>query len=140
MSAKLELTKKITKKKVEIETLEKKLAHAKVYLKALEDSLDLFESENQSSLRANSNVAKAKSVIQKTKAPLHINQILKKMGKKVNKKNRVSLASSISAYVRKGRIFKKTAPNTFSLFELESSQQSSINTNHSSKLPLSFGS
>ena len=40
------------------------------------------------------------------------------MGKKVTRDTKASLAGSLAAYVRKGEIFTRPAPNTYGLVEL----------------------
>ena len=49
---------------------------------------------------------------------MHINEILTKLGKSIDNQNRVSLVGTLGSYSRKGRIFIRTAPNTFGLLEL----------------------
>jgi len=121
MGYKNELQKKIDKKTTEINELENKLLEAKAYLQGLYDSLKLLPKENVSpadDLRQGSDMAKARKAILKMGKPLHIVEILKEIGKDANKSNKLSLAGSLSACVRKGRVFTKSAPNTFGLIEM----------------------
>lgn len=119
-----ELQKRVEKKQQEISQLEIQLKEAMAYLQALQDTLKLLPREgiNQGAatdlLRAGSTVWKARDAIKKAAEPLHINNILKAIGKPIDKRNRLSLSGSIAGYVRKGEIFIRTAPNTFGLMEL----------------------
>jgi hypothetical protein len=69
-------------------------------------------------LRPGSGVAQARSVILTKGEPVHINDILAGLGKEPTRENRASLTSSIAAYVRRGEVFTRSAPNTFGLMEL----------------------
>ena len=120
-----ELLKRIEKKREEIRDLEIKLAEAKAYTQALEDSLRLLPKEGapeklepEQVLRPGSAVAKARAAILKANKPLHVTEILKVIGRPVDKNNRVSLSGSLSGYVKRGEIFTRPAPNTFGLLEL----------------------
>jgi hypothetical protein len=70
-------------------------------------------------LRAGSEVARAREAILKAAKPLHVDEILKALGKPVNHNNKASLSGSIATYVRKHMVFSRPAPNTFGLIELE---------------------
>ena len=63
-------------------------------------------------------VHKARVAILTTSAPMHINALTEAIGGDSSREGRVSLASSLAAYVRKGEIFTLPAPNTFGLVEL----------------------
>lgn len=115
------MQKRIEKKELEIKELETKLSEAKAYIQGLCDSLKLLPKENVSpadDLRQGSDLAKARKAILKIGKPLHVVEILKQIGKEPNKNNKLSLAGSLSTCVRKGRVFNKTAPNTFGLIEI----------------------
>jgi len=60
---------------------------------------------------------------------MHITELLEAIGKPGDRMNRSALGGSIAAYVRKGEIFTRPAPNTFGLLELGNSVE----------LPLNFG-
>ena len=53
---------------------------------------------------------------------VHVRDLLKHMGEEASKANRASLSGSMGAYVRKGLIFTKPAPNTFGLIEFDEGQ------------------
>jgi hypothetical protein len=68
-------------------------------------------------------------------SPMPIIEILKGIGQPQDNKHRVSLAGTLSGYAKKGRIFTKTAPNTFGLLEFAASQ-----TDTEDEIPEEFGS
>jgi hypothetical protein len=110
---------------LEIRDLEKQLAAATAYLQALQDSLRLLPREPLAGksgadqvLRPGSAVAKARDAILKAGKPLHISELLKILGRPVDKNSRVSLSGSLSGYAKRGEIFTRPAPNTFGLIEL----------------------
>jgi len=120
-----ELLKRIEKKQLEIRELEKQFAAAHAYIEALQESIKLLpkdvgttKSAPEQALRPGSAVAKAREAILKAGKPLHITEILKVIGRPVDKNNRVSLSGSLSGYVKRGEIFTRPAPNTFGLAEL----------------------
>ena len=120
-----ELQKRAEKKELEIRDLEKQLAAANAYLQALQDSLRLIPREPlagkggpEQVLRPGSAVAKARDAILKAGKPLHISELLKSLGRPVDKNSRVSLSGSLSGYAKRGEIFTRPAPNTFGLIEL----------------------
>lgn len=129
MLSKQKLQDKIEKKKQEtqeqkmrlladIEILEKE---AEGYIKALTEMLRYApneEGEDTTTLRAGSEVAKAKESLEKAGKPLHISDLIVAIGKENTKSNRISLSGSIGAYVRKGEIFTRPAPNTFGLINM----------------------
>jgi hypothetical protein len=49
---------------------------------------------------------------------MHLSDLLRDMGLAVSPEARASLGGSLSAYVRRGEIFSRPAPNTFGLTEL----------------------
>ena len=114
---------KLKKKEQEIQLLEEKLKSARIYVQALQDVLKLVHPDSppdsgESAMKSGSAVAKAREVILQRGKPIHINDLIEAMGKKVTRESRASLTSSIAAYVRRGDIFTRPAPNTFGLTEL----------------------
>jgi hypothetical protein len=123
MFLKKKFEERIAKKEEEIESLERQLGEARAYLTALQDSMKLFPKDNDGTapvpvLRAGTDVAKAQELILQAGKPMHVNELLKGMGKEVTKAARVSLAGSLGGYVRRTAIFTKPQPNTFGLIEL----------------------
>ena len=118
------INQRLKRKEQEIQGFEDKIRAARIYVQALKDILKMLNSDSsdqasESSLRAGSAVAQARDVILRADAPVHINDILEQIGKEATREGRASLTSSIAAYVRKGEIFTRTAPNTFGLIELD---------------------
>lgn len=113
------------KKEQEIQDLEAQIKEAKIYLQALQDVLKRFPREagpdvgGNVTLRPGSMVAQARESILKLGKPLHVDQILTDQGKELTRENRTALGGSLSAYVRKGILFTRAAPNTFGLMEME---------------------
>jgi len=124
-----DLLKRIEKKELEIRDLEKQLAAANAYLQALQETVRILPKEPLGSpmspaqvLRPGSAVAKAREAILKAGKPLHITELLKALGRPVDKNSRVSLSGSLSGYVKRNEIFTRPAPNTFGLIELNHSE------------------
>lgn len=113
----------ISKKEQEIHDLEQRLRDARVYLQAVQDSMkalpkDAMDSDKPRELRPGTAVAKTRDLIKNAGRPLHITDILKGLGRPVDKKNKLSLSGSLAGYVREGQIFSRPAPNTFGLIDL----------------------
>ena len=128
MSERTIILDKIQKKEQEIQTLEEKLRGAKIYVQALQDVLSALSREGDDSqvdaiLRSGSSVAAAREAILRSGKPVNISELLAALGRGVTKEGRASLASSLAAYVRKGEIFTRPAPNTFGLIELGHTQE-----------------
>lgn len=112
----------INKKQQEVAELELQIREAKAYIQALEDSMKLLPRDAndavEHTLRPDSSLAKTRDAIRAVGVPMPIADILKAIGKPQDKKHRVSLAGTLSGYARNGKVFTKTAPNTFGLIEL----------------------
>lgn len=127
----------LLKKEQEIQLLEEKIKEARVYVQALRDVLKILPKSSESVvLRPGSAVARARSVILKTQKPVHINTLLEQLGKEGTREARASLTSSLAAYVRRGEIFTRSAPNTYGLIELGHQQ---IDDPEPSEPPSGFG-
>lgn len=125
MSLRVELQKRIEKKQAEIREHEEMIRQAQSYIQGLQDTLKLIPKdgdvgEPDAAFRHGSNVAKARDALRAAGRPLHITEILKAIGQPTDKKHRLALGGSISSYARRDKVFKKVAPNTFGLIELES--------------------
>lgn len=123
---------RIKRKESEIQELENQIREAKAYLQALQDSLKLLPREEkmqgnmasvESTLRPNSNIYKTYTLLKQTDGALHIDEILKGIGKDISKKEKVSLAGSLGWYVRRKEIFSRPAPNTFGLLSKEQTEE-----------------
>jgi len=124
MNERKKIEDRIRKKEEEAQALEAQARDARVYVKALQDVLKMLPREPETSdeslttLRPGSSVAVARDIILKKNAPIHISELLREMGKELTRESRASLGSSLAAYVRKGEIFTRPAPNRFGLVEL----------------------
>jgi hypothetical protein len=134
--------KMIDKKQQEIRGLEMQLREAGAYIQALQDSMKLLPrdavegaAESEHTLREGSTLAKTRDLLKHSGAPMPINEILKLLGQPLDKKHRISLAGTLSGYAKKGRVFTKTAPNTFGLVEFGASDPAAED-----ELPAEFGS
>ena len=121
MNIRAQLEKKIETQEKEIESLKAEVLRKESFLSGLKEALKLIprqdgEIANQV-LRPGSDMAKAQDLLKKVGHPLHVGELLKGLGKEVNKGNRASLSGSMGTYVRKGAIFFKSGPNTFGLIE-----------------------
>lgn len=131
-----DLARRIKSKRQEIATLEQEMAaietkilSAKSYVQALDDALRLAERSGSSmtasgkdpsrGLRKGSLPAKAYPVLKRVRGTLYLTALLEGMNVPVTPKNKRALASSLSAYARRGEIFTRPEPNTFGLVEFE---------------------
>lgn len=133
---------KIKKKEQEIQLLEDKLRTAKVYLNALHDISKAISKESHTNtdsavLREGSAVTQARDFILRKGQPVHINDLLEGLGRGMTRESRASLTSSIAAYVRRGDVFTRSAPNTFGLIEL--GHTNSVDFEGQSEPPDGFG-
>jgi len=138
----------IEKKQDEIRDLEIKVREAQAYLQALQDSCRLLPKEEiktlgskeSPTLRDGTNLARAREILLEAKRPLHINDILVKMGKPIDQATRVSLVGTLGSYSRKGKIFTRTGPNIFGLIEFEELNGTvPIAVKNENELPAEFG-
>lgn len=113
----------IDKKLQEIRDLQLQMEKAEAYVQALQDSMKLLPRESangvspEQTLRPGTAMAKARDILRAQGKPMHISELLKALGRPVDKKNKVSIGGSISTYVRNQQIFTRPAPNTFGLME-----------------------
>ena len=125
MNERKKIEDKIRRKEQEIQELESRVRDGRIYVQALQDVLKMLPKEMESpsnavvTLREGSAVSLARAIILKKGRPVHINELLADMGREGTRENRTSLASSLAAYVRKGEIFTRSAPNKFGVAELD---------------------
>ena len=131
MGARENLQRLADKKQQEIIQLQEDVERAKVYLQAIQDSIKALPREPPNSigalgsvtLRPGTILSKAREAILSAGKPLHVNDILTAIGKAPDIKARVSLAGSISWYVRRSQVFTRPAANTFGLREMNSASK-----------------
>lgn len=126
MSTRRKFERKIREKEQEIQDLEHRLMEARAYVAAMQDAIRLLlpepGAENgevgaEIAIKAGSAVEAAVKALRDAQKPMHIMDLLKAIGREATPENRASLGGSIAAYVRKGAIFSRPAPNTFGLAE-----------------------
>lgn len=120
MSLRVKIEEKINKKEQEIQELQNKIREAQTYIQALQDTIKILPREDTSEpmiVRPGSAIGKTVALLRKVRKPLYINEILEGIGKKITKRERVSLSGSLAGYVRKEEIFTRPAPNTYGLRE-----------------------
>lgn len=118
------LNREIAKKLKELEALDEAIAeHQKerdqkaLVIDGMQTALKIMNKPTVSvSLRPNSDMEKAHRVLLSSETPLHVDVILEKIGK-TGAGAKASLVGSMNAYANVGKLFKKTAPNTFGLIE-----------------------
>jgi hypothetical protein len=134
------LQKLVAKKAEEITALELQIREAKAYIQGLQDSMKLLPRDGSGvteyTLREGSALAKTRDVLKSAGTPMPILDILKALGKPTDKENRTSLAGTLSGYARGGKVFTKTAPNTFGLLEFGTVQSGT----DGDEIPEDFGS
>jgi hypothetical protein len=120
------LQKLILKKLEEVSAMELQIRETKAYIQGLQDSMKLLPRDGNGvaeyTLRDGSALAKTRDALKAAGVPLTIADILKAVGKPQDKKHRISLEGTLSGYAREGKVFTKTAPNTFGLIEFGAAQ------------------
>lgn len=136
MGLREKILKTIENKEKEARELKAQLRDCQAYIQGQKDILKLVpkeiesEQEKEIALRPGSMTALSRQAILKAGKPLHVSEILKLIGKPNEKKLRVSLSGSLSAYVRGKKIFTKPYPNTFGLVEMEESRDDPEGKDH----------
>jgi hypothetical protein len=145
MGARENLQKLADRKAQEITDLERQIDMARAYLQAIQDAIrslpkepqaNVVSEERSTELRTGSLLAKARDAIATKGAPMHVAEILIAIGQENTKNNRVSLVGSLGAYVRKGAVFTRPAPNTFGLVGMKSPE---TEVDQPTLLPETFG-
>lgn len=122
-----DLQKRIERKLTERVELEQKFerqkAAADAYIQALQDTLNGLPRDGarvkpRTGLRSGGAIARVREMILAAQRPLHLDEILKGLGKAADKKSRASVGGALGNYVRRGEVFSRTGPNTFGLIEL----------------------
>ena len=133
MDVRSDILKRIERKQAETRECELKIRENNAYVQGLQETLRVMSKDSSQSpapspaspaaaskeLRHGSALAKTRVIMREAGKPLHITEILKALGKPIDRKNRANLSGTISAYARKKQIFVKSAPNTFGLIEMD---------------------
>jgi len=128
MSSRNAIERMIEKAEEEQASLRKQIELKDSYIQGLKDTLRHFpkgqeKSNGRTTLRPGSDIAKAREIILKDGKPMHIADIVKRLGKEVTKQNKASLSSYIGSFVRNGEYFTRPAPNTFGIVEFEENRE-----------------
>jgi len=118
--------KRIDRKQEEIRNWEMQIREANAYIPALQDAIRIVPRDNpgtpnehaQKLPRPGTALRSVYEALKKSGKPLHITEILKAIGKPVDKSHRVALSGSLATYVRDRNVFSRPEPNTFGLLEL----------------------
>lgn len=127
MDFKDKLTSEIGKQQSKIAKLRHDLKSAEIYLQAQMDMLNLIPKEDggpsndDASLRTGSDPARVREILVSAGKPMHVMDLLTKLGKEPNPANRATLSGTLGRYVAKNKVFTKTAPNTFGLLAFSAS-------------------
>jgi hypothetical protein len=126
MSIRRKFERKIREKESEIQDLERRLMEAKAYMAAMQDAMRLVPADGDTEngeasgdvvIKAGSAMEAVVNALKHSGKPMHIMDILKAIGRETTSENRASVGGSLAAYVRRGAIFTRSAPNTFGLAE-----------------------
>jgi hypothetical protein len=134
----------IRKKEREIHALERKLGEAQIYLQALKDLTKVMQKEEveaeaaDGTIREGSTVDQARKAIASAGRALHLDEILKALGKEITRESKASLNGSLAAYVRKSEVFTRPKPSTYGLVEFPASDDDDVN--EMNEPPSGFGS
>jgi len=111
--------KEIEELKCKIREIELSIREAEAYIQAFEDMMKHLpktgDDEERFTVRVGSAIDLARKVLEQSGVPLHVDDLLIKMGREAGKSGRQALSGQLSHYVRQNRIFTRTAPNTFGL-------------------------
>jgi|ERR1041385_136184 hypothetical protein len=101
------------------------LAQGQGRLAALQEALQILQKDSGEAavLRPDTTLHKVAEILRQAGKPLHISEILPKLGKEVNRKTRAALTGSLGTYIRNKAIFDRPAPNTFGLVEFTTQGQ-----------------
>lgn len=115
-----ELKKLIENCKKKIKRHDSEVNELKNYLKGLEHALSIMTGFSVVSFvdaydyRAGTDVEKMRRILELAVGPLHVNDILIKLG---SPEKKASILSTLIKYSKNGKVFKHTGPATFTLKE-----------------------
>ena len=120
MNLRREFEKLIEKKRAEIVEAEKSIASADAYIQAMSDAIKKLPKEDAAAaplVRAGSDVEKIREAILGAGKALHISEIIQALGRTDDADSKAKIAGLLGWYTSKGKVFTKTAPNTYGLVE-----------------------
>lgn len=117
--------KEIEAKEADIARLQGEIRDIKAYTEGMSQALRLSNKSTPKPalsakpfvLRSGSDMSKIRTILLAADEALHLDEILKLLGKGGDAKAKASLAGSLNTYANAGKVFSKTAPNTFGLIE-----------------------
>jgi hypothetical protein len=120
MNLRKDFEKLIEKKRAEIGEAQRAMIAAEAYIQALTDALKKLPKEDQAAptVRPGSEVEKVRDAILAVGQPMHLNAIIEALGRSDDPDAKTKIAGLLGWYTSKGRVFTKTAPNTYGLVEL----------------------
>ncbi len=137
------LEKMIESCREEITRMEIDVTSKKAFLQGLQEAFKIYPKDGMSDtptetiLRHGSDMAKARNFLNNHGKAAHVSEIVTGIGKENTKENRVSIAGSLASYARRNDIFKKTAPNTFTLVNFNNEPADNVTSNF--EPPVDFG-
>jgi hypothetical protein len=120
MTLRREFEKLIEKKRTEIVDAQKAIAGAEAYIQAMMDAIKKLPKDDNAPaplVRPGSDVEKIRDAILNARKPLHISEIIVALGRNDDADSKAKIAGLLGWYTSKGKVFTKTAPNTFGLVE-----------------------
>jgi 5-formyltetrahydrofolate cyclo-ligase len=120
MNLRREFEKLIEKKRVEITDAEKAISAAEAYIQAMLDAIKKLPKEDPGAnppVRPGSDVEKVRDAILQAGKPLHLSEIISALGRTDDAETKAKIAGLLGWYTSKGKVFTKTAPNTYGLVE-----------------------
>lgn len=124
----LELEKRIRKQRADLDGIERDIAELEsrkrtctAVLNELETLLRLLPKTAagkvlaEKKLRVDTDPFRAREVLRRNRGPLHVKDLLERIGGETGRNRRSSLASQLGAYAKRGEIFTKEGPNLFGL-------------------------
>jgi len=139
MKARNDIERRISREQQKILGLQGEIERAQSFIQGLQEALKMLPKDGVTKprkgkglFRAGSDMARIRDLILQAGKPMHITQIVIGLGKENNKPNRMSIVGSLGRYVRAGDVFKRVEPNTFSLIDMDTSNEV--------ELPSDFGS
>jgi len=120
MNLRREFEKLIEKKKVEIIEAQRAIASAEAYIQAMTDAIKKLPKDDAvaPTVRPGSDVEKIRDVILSAGRPLHLSEIIESLGRQADPDAKAKVAGLLGWYTTKGKVFSKTAPNTYGLTEV----------------------
>jgi len=122
MNLRKEFEKLIEKKRAEIDDAQKSIASAEAYIQAMTDAIKKLPKDDTSPavspVRPGSDVEKVRDAILSAGKPLHISEIIAALGRVDDADSKAKIAGLLGWYTSKGKVFTKTAPNTYGLVEI----------------------